>query len=104
MLLVAETLKPSNVRVSAEPSHLALRVTASVFGRIVDGFLKRHHAVDVGHSLLVSERPERPRLSRHSPIEQSTGLLDKACLKDGLGPSVYSFAKRLARGGRVQHV
>ena len=98
MPLVSESVKPSNVRVSPEPSHLALRVTACFFGRILNGFLKRHHAVDVGESLLVSERPVRTHMARHSPLEKRAGLLNKAGTKDGLRPGADSSMERLARG------
>src|SRR5688572_4903447 len=69
--LFAGTVKPDKRRLFAEPDQLPTRVSAVLLDDQLAGGRLATDAAEHLHHLPIDEPPERPRVGRHAPREQS---------------------------------
>src|SRR5215813_8400821 len=96
-LVVSRPIKPSDLRLFAEPSHLTLCITSRVSLDYTNRFVRCNTGIDVRYHMAVPYRFKRLRTGRNSISEQISDFLDKTRLKHFVDALVDSFIQLVSR-------
>src|SRR5215510_2005609 len=99
LLVVSRPIKPSDLRLFAEPRHLTLCIASGVSLDYTNRFVPWDTGIDVRYDMPVPYRFKRLHAGRNSISEQLSDFLDKTRLKHPVDALIDSFVQLVS--GRV---
>src|SRR5215510_6549413 len=96
LIVVSRLIKPSDLRLFAEPSHLTLCIAYSISLDYTDHFVLRDTGIDVRNNMSIPYRFKSLRTGWDALSKQLSDFLDKTRLKHLVDTLVDSFIQLLS--------
>src|SRR5262245_58903117 len=99
LLAISRSIKPSDIRLSAEPSHLTFRIAPGITLDYTNRFLLWDRGIDSRDNVPISDRLKRLGAGRNAACQQRANFIDQTGLRHPpnalVDPSVELFSRRV---------